>query len=143
MSAVFNVQNVARLAFASVTSPMGFPQDGDWAETEPLQSSGVDNTRWRRKRILARPWEVDCIAGFTSWDLAKSEARLYQACSSRIGVLSLTVSTSTYYWTNVHAELIGYEMRTGPIYGSAVTASSTHQLKSMWQFTLTDMSLAP
>lgn len=143
MSASFNVTDLGNLAFASVTSAMGWPTDQGWMETEPLVSSGVDNTRWRQRRLALREWQADSIAGFTSYALAAQAARNYQLASGRIGRLTLTIAGAPYVWSSVHAELDSYSVTCGPIYGSAVTASSTHQLRASWRFTLTELSGKP
>lgn len=143
MSASFNVTDVKNFAFASATSQMGWPTDQAWSETEPLTSSGVDGTRWREKRKAFRDWQADTISGFTSYALAVAEARSYQRASGRIGRLTVTVGSASYVWTNVHAELESYAVTAGPIYGSAVTANSTHQVRATWRFTLTGLTVTP
>lgn len=143
MSASFNVAGAKNFQFAAATSATGWPIDSPWAETEELTSAGVDNARWRKRRDAFRTWEVDTISGFTSYALAAAEARSYQLISGRTGGLSVVIAGATYNWTNVHAELVSYALTAGPIYGSAVTANSTHQLRASWRFTMTDLTVNP
>ena len=138
-----NVTAVAKLDFGVMVSASGWPFDKGWAETEELLAAGVDGTRWREIRKGFRAWEVRTMAGFTSHQLAKTEAQRYVSASGKVGNIGLTIGSAAYTWSRIHAELVEYAIINAPIVGPSVTASSVAQCRGTWRFTLTELSTVP
>jgi len=139
-----NITDIGLLSFASVESASGWPFDFANAETEPMESAGVDGLRWRTKRNQYREWPMRTYsAGSTSYALAREEARKYLSAVGRIGNLSLTIAGTTYAFSKIHIELASYKVVSAPIVGPTTNASSVAYVVADWALTFTELSSVP
>lgn len=128
--------------FIIARTDAGHVLDQAWIDEEPLETPGVDGSRWRSVRLRHREFKITTVTACASFSDAVISAKSYLRAKGRNCTYTNQAGGVSYAYSNLHVLDVEPVPTPGAVVGGGASSGSEAHVVTVWTVIPTNFTTA-